>query len=98
MAQGAVRRLSVKADLADRDKALERARAYNESDPEWNQFVAQVTEGELLPVRLHVSIDANDLAGREIVVDRINEDVWVGGPRHLPELAEEVRVTASKDF
>src|SRR4051794_12135485 len=98
MGQGVVRRLAVEASLEDRDQALERAREHNQSDPDWHEFVSQVTTGEVLPVRFHVFIDATDTDGHDFTVDRVNENVWVGAPTHLPELAEEVRVTASKDF
>jgi hypothetical protein len=52
----------------------------------------------MLPLRLHVAIDATDLDGAPFTVERHNEDVWVTAPTHLPELTEEIRVVASKDF
>jgi len=90
--------VTVEASLEDREQAVERAREHNESDPDWNEFVSQVNSGEMLPVRFHVAIEATDPDGHEFTVDRVNNNVWVGAPTHLPELAEEVRVTASKDF
>lgn len=60
--------------------------------------MSQVTSDELLPIRLRVAVDATDLTGEAFTVERHNEDVWVTTPTHLPELTEEVRIVASKDF
>jgi hypothetical protein len=57
-----------------------------------------VNAGAILPIRFHVSAVAIDAAGDEFSAECVNEDVWLDAPQHLPELAEDVRVTASKDF
>jgi hypothetical protein len=98
MRHSTITRVAAEADLQEPDGALERAREHNSSDPEWDEFVAQVNAGDILPVRFRVSVDAIDDAGDDFTVDRINEDVWLDTPTHLPELAEDVRETASKDF
>jgi hypothetical protein len=68
------------------------------SDPDWADFEAQVNSGAILAVRLRVSVEAATSEGEELTIDCHNDDVWVAAPAHLPELAEEVRQTASKDF
>jgi hypothetical protein len=98
MRHSTITRVAAEADLQEPEGALERAREHNSSDPEWNEFVAQVNAGDILPARFHVSVDAIDDAGDDFTVDRINEDVWLDTATHLPELAESVRETASKDF
>ncbi|MEA2483597.1 MAG: hypothetical protein QOC55_1544 [Thermoleophilaceae bacterium] len=98
MRHSTITRVAAEADLQEPEGALERAREHNSSDPEWNEFVAQVNAGDILPARFHVSVDAIDDAGDDFTVDRINEDVWLDTATHLPELAENVRETASKDF
>jgi hypothetical protein len=98
MRHSTITRVAAEADLQEQEGAIERAREHNASDPDWDEFVAQVNAGEILPVRFHVSVDAIDDAGDDFSVERVNEDVWLDAPRHLPELAEDVRSTASKDF
>ena len=93
-----VTRVAATASLADQDGALERAKGHIGSDPDWDEFVEQVTEGVLLPVRFHVTADALDAAGERVTAECVNDDVWLEAPEHLPQLLEDVRVTASKDF
>jgi hypothetical protein len=83
-----VRRVAAEASLADPEQALERARSTGDD---------RDVEG-LLPLQFRVSVDATGSDGKDFIVDRVNEDVWVEVPGHPPQLEEAVREIASKDF
>jgi hypothetical protein len=95
MAQNKIERVAAEATLANWEEALDRARRGDRHDPE---FEEEVRSGALLPLHFHVSVDAVTAEGEAFTVDRHNDDVWIAAPEHLPELEEDVRQTASKDF
>ena len=98
MADGVVLRVAAKAALMNSEPALTRARNGDEPDPELSELDAEVQSGDVLAVQLWVSVDAATPDRGEFTVGCHNEDVWVGKPAHVPELAEEVRQIAPKDF
>src|SRR3954447_19197213 len=98
MAGNRVLRLVAEASLMSSERALKRARNGERPDFELTELEADVHSGDVLALQLWVSVDAATSDGGEFTVECHNEDVWVGTPSHLPELAEDVRQIASKDF
>jgi len=83
----------------DPELELEEARAHAaRGDADWMQWLDDYANGRALVLGLRVGVLYEDDHGDvgEVAVD--NRDVWIEAYAHPPKVAEQVRISASKDY